>query len=347
MQFDKSASIWYFETKLPKVAILSYNHARSVQLSLSPIAAQPTDLSNLIERVIPDLPPSLTAVALYALEHGNNLALQSVDDIAAACKVSKASVVRFCHALGYDGWRTLKQSLITDRLSSGSRANVGSGKTGNTCTVREANPSYGAFTNLPISAECDTEIQLQAVLHAVAESVLTGGRLTGKRVFADAAQSIARASLVVWYGVGDSSYLASSGYHRCQINRMNSKASHIPEDIQTLARQFTNNDVLVCVSRAGRISSIVNPVRIVRNSSPATIVAITGDPGSPLAQLAHYTLVSAPIDLYVQEQRTTLQTAQMSMIDALITAVLQMRHGRLRPIGAGNNGVAFGDKESG
>lgn len=284
-------------------------------MAITPVPAQSTDLSNLIERVIADLPPSLYSVAKYALAQGHNLAVLSVDDIAAECQVSKATVVRFCRALGFDGLRSFKQSIITGR-------------------IKAAESSATQATKL--QQRSGSVLNPQTMLQAVADSVLAGIRLTDPKMFAAAARQVAGSSLVVWYGVGDSSNLAASGHHRCQINRFNSRAIHIPEDLQAVAHQLTAADALICISRSGRTSSIVNPLRVVRSTSAVPIISVIGDPGSPLAQMSDYNLVSAPVDVYVDQQRTTMQTAQMSMIDALISAVLQLRYQILRCTGAGN-----------
>ena len=275
-----------------------------------------TDLRTLIERISADLSPALLAVADYVLEQGPNLVFRSVDEIALASHVSKATVVRFSRALGYDGLRSFKQALISNRLS--------------------VDNAHGQRAENGASLKEKREFNLGAgpqVLQALADSLLATDRTLNSATFEQVVNLMAKARQLVWYGTGDSGYLAMSGHHRCQINGLNSKATYYPEDMRSTARQLGADDVVICISRSGRTNSMLSPIRVVKTQSPSRLVAITGDPGSPLANLADYTLVSASIDLYVGEQRTTLQTTQMSLIDALTTASLAKKFPNIRSTG--------------
>lgn len=274
-----------------------------------------TNMRTLIERISADLSPALLAVANYVLEQGPNLVFRSVDEIALASHVSKATVVRFSRALGYDGLRSLKQAMISNRLSLEA---TGSQKTHNRVSLEKHEYNLGTGPE---------------VLQALADSLLATASMLNSTTFEQAVCVMAKAKQLVWYGTGDSGYLAMSGHHRCQINGINSKATYYPEDMRFTARQLSVNDVVICISRSGRTNSMLSPIRAVKTQSPSTLIAITGDPGSPLANLADYTLVSASIDLYVGEQRTTLQTTQMSIIDALTTALLAKKYPDIRSTG--------------
>jgi RpiR family carbohydrate utilization transcriptional regulator len=259
-----------------------------------------------------DLSPSLAVVASYVLANSDKVALLSVDEISLACNVSKATVVRFCRALGYDGLRSLKQSLIADQMRMSYQPNV-----------------------RKVSAQINSETahNSRVTLEAIANSLISTARLIDSKAFEAVVKLMARAELIMWYGVGDSGFLALSGNHRCQINGLNSKATYYPEDMKAFARQSGPADVLVCISRSGRTPSMLAPVRYFEANSPAKIVVITGDPGSPITKVADFTLVSAPIDLYVAEQRTSLQAVQMSVIDSLIAGLLFTRFGEVRCTG--------------
>jgi RpiR family carbohydrate utilization transcriptional regulator len=275
-----------------------------------------TDLRTLIERISADLSPALLAVADYVLDQGPNLVFRSVDEIAMASHVSKATVVRFSRALGYDGLRSFKQALISDRLSSE--------------TSRNPQAELGATSEQKRAIDLDDGAE---VLQALANSLVATGRTLNAATFEQVVCLMAKARQLVWYGTGDSGYLAMSGHHRCQINGLNSKASYYPEDMRSAARQLSVDDVVICISRSGRTTSMLAPIRAVKTQSPSSLVVITGDPGSPLAHLADFTLVSASIDLYVGQQRTTLQTTQMSIVDALTSALLAKRFDTIRSTG--------------
>lgn len=138
-----------------------------------------------------------------------------------------------------------------------------------------------------------------------------------------AAQKIIAASQVAWFGLGDSGFLAFSGHHRSQICGINSVASYMDEELAIIAKRLGPGDVLICISRSGRHVKVNEVIRSIKENGVNT-VAITGNPGSMLARLVDYPLISSPIDLYIDRQRVTMQSAQMLVLDTLLGTVMQL-----------------------
>lgn len=84
---------------------------------MTPVAA-PKDLERLradIVRRYEELSPRLQQVAQFALDHPNDMGLQTLAVIAERCNVQPSTVVRFAKAMGYEGASDM-QKLFRDEL---------------------------------------------------------------------------------------------------------------------------------------------------------------------------------------------------------------------------------------
>ena len=282
----------------------------------------PHDILSTIERIRADLGPSLQRVAAYVLDNAHRIGSMSLGEVAGAAGTSKASVVRLCQALGFSGFRELQRAFAPGALEQDA-------------VVREAKAAWGGGSPLPSGPS--------ATLAALVASVQGTQRLLPASAVDVGARRIVRASRIVWYGAGDSGFLALSADHRCMINGLNSRAVTSSRDVRALAPQLTKDDVLICISRSGRLPYLVQAVRTVKTESDGYLAAITGDPGAPLAQVVDLALVSAPVDIHAQGKRTTLQTAQMAVLDTLIARVLELHYGQVELHGVPPAGPVNGD----
>lgn len=81
-------------------------------------AKPPADYEGLVELIQGEyegLSRSFQAVARYLTQNPNDVAVQTINDIASRCGVHASSLVRFSQSLGYDGFKDLKE-LFNRRL---------------------------------------------------------------------------------------------------------------------------------------------------------------------------------------------------------------------------------------
>jgi len=88
-------------------------HAESAMTARKNVEA----LRALIVQRYDSLSPRLKQVAAYALEHPNDLGLETLAVIARRCKVQPSTIVRFAKAFGYEGASDM-QKLFRDELLS-------------------------------------------------------------------------------------------------------------------------------------------------------------------------------------------------------------------------------------
>ncbi|MBV8397349.1 MAG: MurR/RpiR family transcriptional regulator, partial [Acetobacteraceae bacterium] len=80
----------------------------------------PTDYESFVQLIQDEyegLSRRSQAIARYLTQNPNEVALQSIADIAAQCNVHPSSLVRFAQSLGYDGFKGLKD-LFNRRLAT-------------------------------------------------------------------------------------------------------------------------------------------------------------------------------------------------------------------------------------
>lgn len=83
-------------------------------------AKAPTDYESfvgLIQAEYEGLSRSFQTVARYLTQNPNDVAIQSINEIAGKCGVHASSLVRFAQSLGYDGFKDLKE-LFNRRLAT-------------------------------------------------------------------------------------------------------------------------------------------------------------------------------------------------------------------------------------
>jgi RpiR family carbohydrate utilization transcriptional regulator len=267
-----------------------------------------SEVLTLVEQLKPYLSASQLRIADYVLTHTKLQAL-SIDEICNACDVSKATVVRFCQSLGYNGFVAFKNALIAELIHT----------------------DVGALRTEDSLQTASTDVI--DMFEQLAVSIRRTQQLVDDEVFRSAVLLAGQARTLVWFGAGDSGNLVASGDHRMMINGINSRCVKDPQGLTSMARILTKDDALIVISRSGRTSTVIEPLRYLRKQSDCPVIAITGDPGSPLAKMAEICLFSAPIDLYVEEQRTTMQTSQMYLLDAFVNSMLREHFSKIRVVG--------------
>jgi len=74
-------------------------------------------IRSLLARRLPEMRPAEQRVASFLLYEGSNTLDWRLEELAARAGASPSAVVRMCHALGFDGFRTFRDQWILE-LSS-------------------------------------------------------------------------------------------------------------------------------------------------------------------------------------------------------------------------------------
>lgn len=224
---------------------------------------------NLIARILAtkdSMSEGERRIADYLLAHQANVSSLSQSELARLCQVSAPTVSRFCRKMGENSYRSFQLSFLRvqqtlHRLSA----------------IEEDQPVSLDHVGETVEAILDNRI---------ASLTLTLQGLDQDKLKA-AAQIMAKARIVEFAAVGrsiPSAQYASYYYERIGIS---APTSSYYEKLISCALTLDSRDVLVILSRSGW-SGTLQQVAHAAHDKGATLVCITGNATSPLAQLSDF-----------------------------------------------------------
>ncbi len=230
-------------------------------------------------------------VAEYARQVGAALIGMPLHDIARACGVSDATVVRFCRRQGYHGLKDYKIALSHREDAE--------------C----AQPLNGS--------ESLAEIRQRLVSGCVQALYDTGEKLSLSALKA-ASDAILSSGALDIYAAGGSAPIAS--YLRHQLIKLGIRAS-IYSDASSMRLSyagFTRRDTVMSISVTGETPDVLDALNAARQAGCATI-CMTAHPESRMARLADTVLIAAGGNFLKDSSYARL--SQLAVVDMLFAAL--------------------------
>lgn len=233
------------------------------------------ELRSAIARRHPQLSDRLRRIAEFALQHPNDLALNTVAAIAARIGVQPSSIIRFANSFGFDGFsemqRVYRSRLVADAIPSYRERIV---------SMQGGRPgSKGGDANRPVAVLRQfvaDDIGALEELHAD----------TAERDLQRAVSLLAKAKSIHLIGQGRSFPVAF--YLHYALSRLDLRAHLIDSLANTALRQArvaTREDAIVAISFKNYSPDVVAAVEQAK-SRKVPILAITDGPLSPIASVA-------------------------------------------------------------
>jgi len=242
-------------------------------------------------------------VGNYVLKNPNEVIHMRIVDLATEAHVSEPTVVRFCRALGCDGFQDFKlrlaQILATD----------------------------GSFTQFSMN-DGDTVAEFSRSIFDSTIGVLLQVRdKMDPAYLQEAIQLLTSANRVEFYGFGASGAVAVDAQHKFFRLQMSTAAYSDPHMQNMSAVTLTAGDVVVAISQTGRTKALMQSVQLAKEAG-ASVIGLCPS-GSPLADM-----VTLPLYMDVPED-TEIYTPMSSrivhlvVIDVLAVGVAKMRGPKL------------------
>jgi RpiR family carbohydrate utilization transcriptional regulator len=266
-----------------------------------------SDILPRLEGMMDSMTRSEVRIARQILAAPDNFVRSSVRSVAADLGVSEPTILRFCRAIGCEGFKDLKFRLIQELALSqanSDRAERVTKATGST--------GRGALAKAP-----DDDRVFDTIIEA-----LTRTRAT--LVYQDisrSAQAIAKAGRVVVYGIGGSSAALASEAHN-RLFRLNVPVMVFTDGYtqRMSAAILAEGDVALFISSTGRPRELQESLELAKYCK-ATCIAIT-DKETPLGRDADICLHVGLAASGVEEiQPNPMRFAQLFVIDRLAYAV--------------------------
>lgn len=225
-------------------------------------------LLDSIRTQLDSLSKSEKKVALAVLKDPDLAVSENITALAKSAQVSEPTVVRFCRALGCDGWQEFKLKLAQ--------------------TLALALPQADES---PLQDDLATDLVNKICSRSI-NTLLDLRNNLDARAIERALDVLARANKIEFYGQGTSGIVAADAQHKFFRSGVPTVAYADPHIHCIAAALLTRGDAVVAISQRGNSTALLRSVQIARKAG-ADVIALSPS-GTPLAEEA---TVLVPIDL--------------------------------------------------
>ncbi|XEO94246.1 MurR/RpiR family transcriptional regulator [Latilactobacillus sakei] len=219
----------------------------------------------------------------------------TIQEFAANCGVSTATISRFAKILGFDNFQAFKMALLAKEATTSP-------------LFHEINAN-DTFTTMAEKIFSSNSNALKATWSLLTEEQLQ-----------KAVALINRAHLLSLFGLGASGIVAQDGYHkflRTSIPTVFNQDYHLQ---LMQATKLTNQDCAIIISHSGQNKDALELARILKERQVPLII-ITSFGNSSLAKLGDITLLSISEETNYRAEALHALIAQISLIDSLFMMV--------------------------
>jgi RpiR family carbohydrate utilization transcriptional regulator len=260
------------------------------------------DSQNLLRKIstsIPGLRKSEVKVADYVLQHSPEVISMRIVDLANKAEVSEPTVIRFCRAVGFDGFKSFKLQLAQT---------LGSG---------------GIFTQFAVDDKDTIEDLSNKVFDTTIGSLLTVRDELDPVVLEKAINVISKANRVEFYGFGASGSVVADAQHKFFRLQLSTAAYTDPHIQHMSASSLGKRDVVVAISQSGKSRALLQSVRLAKEAG-ATVIGLAPQ-NTPLSRLCS---ISVFVNVEEDNQADTpvsSRIAHLLVIDVLAMGVARFR----------------------
>lgn len=258
-----------------------------------------TTIVKRIQEELEDYSASYRQIAQAILDQPEQVARMSIGRLAQLANVSDPSIMRFCHNLGFQGFKDFKFALAEELAIKTSYLHLGmdNGGNGGSYIHKVAASSLSTLTDMASSLD---ETAIEAAVEVMSS-----------------------ASHIEFWGQGASAIVAMDAYHKFFRVGIPCATTSDPHMQSMSAGVMGPGDVLVVISHTGCTRELIRGARIAR-ANGASVVGITVE-HSPLAdQCTHLVAVNLNEDTDVVLPMVS-RLAHLLAIDILAVGVMQKR----------------------
>ncbi len=253
---------------------------------------------NLLQHIslsIKSLRKSEVKVAQHVLSDPASVMHSSMSDLAAVVGVSEPTIIRFCRAVGCQGFQDLKLKLAQSVA---------------------AGASFGQFA---ISEEDAVTDYAMKIFDTTLHTLMDVREHLNVQALEQAIALMATAKRVEFYGFGGSGPVAAGVQHKF-FRLLLTEAAYSDPPMQAMsAVTLQSTDVAICISQSGRSKDLLTTANLVRETGAILITLCPSN--TPLAELATIHLaidVQEDTEIYTP---LTSRIAHLVVIDVLAMGV--------------------------
>lgn len=210
------------------------------------------DSPNLIRRLTDEgsaLSKSEAKVARFVLDNAHDVVKMRISDLARGSLVSEPTVIRFCRAIGFDGFQSFKLQLA-QQLGSG-----------------------GVYAQFAVDDKDTVRDLRNKVFDTTVGTLLTVRDELDPIALERAINVITRAKRVEFYGFGASGSVAADAQHKFFRLQLSAAAYTDPHIQHMSAISLGRDDVVVALSQSGQTLALLQSVRLAMQAG-ATVIGL-------------------------------------------------------------------------
>ncbi|WP_031422376.1 MurR/RpiR family transcriptional regulator [Exiguobacterium sp. NG55] len=239
-------------------------------------------------------------IADYILKQPEQIIHHTINQVADDLDVAESTVFRFCQRVGFKGYQALKIALASDVVAPLQDIHEDITETDTALEIAEK-----IFSTNGKTIESTRQILEGASLEKTVELFLGARRIE-------------------FFGSGGSAVVALDAYHK--FVRSGLQVSAMLESHMQLmsASQLTAEDVAVVISHSGASKETLDIAKLLKEKG-VPMIAITNYAKSPLSKIADVSLYTVSQETAFRSEALASRIAELSLIDALFTAVMMRR----------------------
>lgn len=254
------------------------------------------ELSIKISSYVKSLTKSEKKVALYVLDHFEDILNMSVTDLAEQANVGETTVLRFCRKLDFKGYQEFKLALAKSTVHP--LANLHS-------QLTESDPF---------------QVMLQKVNASNVQAVQETTGMVDAKELNRAVELILNSRKIHVYGAGVSGVTALDAKSRFMRIGLSVDAFLDAHQQAMAATTLSENDLAIGFSVSGSTKDTVDALRIAKENG-AKIIAGTHFARSPVTKMADVVLLHGGRETPLQGGSLAAKIAQLHAVDLLYTGV--------------------------
>ena len=252
-----------------------------------------------IRSAIPDMRKSEVKVAQYVLENMDAVIHMRIVDLAQEAQVSEPTIVRFCRALGLNGFQAFKVLLA------------------------QSNTNIHGIGQFAIADDDTSGDIVKKIFDTSVTQIMKVRNYLDETQIATAVEALIKSKRVEFYGFGASGAVAMDAMHKFFRLQFSAVAYSDPHMQSMSAVTLQKDDVVVAVSQSGRTKDLLHAMSIAKQQG-AHVISLS-PPNTPVSNLA-----DMPIYVHINEDTDvftpmTSRIAHLLVIDCLAVGVAQRK----------------------
>ncbi|MVP00873.1 MurR/RpiR family transcriptional regulator [Paenibacillus lutrae] len=240
-------------------------------------------------------------LAIYILEHANQVVRMGITELAEHSTTSPATISRFCKSFHFQGYTDFKFQLGAELAMQ---------------------PSGQSYQDIVAGNPLDKIVSAIEANHM--RSIADTTRLLDLKQVQLAVDTLQNARRIDLYGVATSGVVALDFYQKLVRIGKNANALSDPHMQVTSASNLVPGDVAFAVSYSGDTPETIQALRCAQEQG-ATTISLTKYGSNPLADLADIQLFASTLEEGMRRGDMASRIAQLHVIDILFTSMVSER----------------------